>query len=167
MRRAFSVPLAAVALVALGCSSADESARTTLANPDRASFELPSRVLLDGCGTLDCHGSPLRYFRLVGYGAARLPDAGVRPGDPKIFPAEVDANYAAVLGIEPEVMREVVADRGAEPERLTLIRKARGTEHHKGNSPAPAGSDRDLCLVSWLSGAVDTAACTRALPATP
>jgi hypothetical protein len=60
-------------------------------------------------------------------------------------------------------MSAVIADAGAHPERLTLIRKARGTEHHKGGTVIHAGDDADTCLGSWLRSALDSAACQRSL----
>jgi hypothetical protein len=56
----------------------------------------------------------------------------------------------------------VLADSGRQPEGLTLIRKERGMEHHKGNAIFRANDDGDRCLVSWVSGTVDPAPCQRA-----
>lgn len=150
------------------CSSPETNARVDPVGPDRTTFEPVARVLARRCGTLDCHGSLYRNLRLYGYGGLRLdpsllpestPDAG---GSGGITPAEVDANYQAVIGLEPEVMRLVVVDKGFAPERLTLIRKARGTEEHKGAGPIKLGDDADRCLVTWLASSTDTAACDRA-----
>ena len=60
-------------------------------------------------------------------------------------------------------MSAVVADGGAHPERLTLIRKARGTEKHAGGARVVAGDPQDRCILSWLSGTVDQAVCGQAL----
>jgi hypothetical protein len=43
---------------------------------------------------------------------------------------------------------------------LTLLRKARGAEKHEGNTVFAAGSQGDRCLLSWLEGSVDQAACS-------
>ena len=59
-------------------------------------------------------------------------------------------------------MAQVVLSGGREPERLSLIRKGRGAEHHKGGTRLPAGSDGDRCIVSWLRNAVDADACAAA-----
>ena len=69
-----------------------------------------------------------------------------------------------MVGLEPEVMSAVVSQGGAQPERLTLVRKARGTEAHKGGSLMNAGDDRDVCLTSWLAGKTDTVACAKVQP---
>jgi hypothetical protein len=66
-----------------------------------------------------------------------------------------------VIGLEPELLSQVVADQGRRPERLTIVRKARNLEHHKGGKLFSAGDDRDRCFTTWLAGAVDAAACQR------
>jgi hypothetical protein len=76
--------------------------------------------------------------------------------------AEHDANYASVIGLEPELTAQVYAQGGDRPERLTLIRKARLEEHHEGRAAAPRGGDADRCIVSWLTGSLDSAACAAA-----
>jgi hypothetical protein len=93
-------------------------------------------------------------------------------GDRPLMPActtadEVEQDYLSAVGLEPEAMSAVVADGGAHPERLSLIRKARGTEHHKGGTPIRAGDDADKCLTSWLASQTDRAACVRAFPVSP
>jgi hypothetical protein len=60
-------------------------------------------------------------------------------------------------------MSSVVAAGGANPERLTFVRKARGTESHKGGAVVVPGDARDVCITSWLRGAADADACTAAL----
>ena len=64
-----------------------------------------------------------------------------------------------MIGLEPEVMSDVVRDGGRLPDRLTLVRKARAQEHHKGGKLFVEGDDRDRCLTSWLAGQLDLAAC--------
>jgi hypothetical protein len=119
-------------------------------------------MLAARCGTLDCHGNVRGNLRLYGYGGLRL--GGGSPDDGDIRPEEVRANHEAVIALEPEVMRAVVLERGAAPERLTLVRKARGEEDHRGGAPIVRGDDADRCLLSWLASSVDPAACTAAAP---
>jgi hypothetical protein len=154
--------------VAFACSTPDTSARIDPIGPDRASFEIVAKVLVRKCGTLDCHGETHRNFRLYGYGGLRLPSDGRRPdvGGGDIGSDELEADYQAVISVEPEIMRQVVLDKGAAPERLTLVRKARGTEEHKGKSAVLIGDDADKCITTWLASAVDNAACARVLPST-
>ena len=125
-----------------------------------------SEVLVVRCGSLDCHGSKYRNYRLVGAGAGRL-DPTATPDGAKTTDAEIAYNYGSTLGVEPETMREVAAAKGAGAEKLTLVRKARGEEAHKGDRRIVPGDPADRCLLSWLSGATDTTACAAAKAAEP
>jgi hypothetical protein len=133
---------------------------STLAAPARASYEPVHDVLETTCGTLDCHGQAGRNLRLYGGRGLRLSPTD-NPADNPTTHAEYDQSYWSVIGLEPEVMSDVVLDEGRVPERLTLVRKARNLEHHKGGKLFAAGDDRDRCLTSWLAGHLDTAACMR------
>jgi hypothetical protein len=131
----------------------------------------PGLFLDARCGTLDCHGSTQRNMVLYGFEGLRL-DTRSDPSEPVPLPGSQDttvdelvADYHAVVGLEPELLTAVVKDGGASPERLTLIRKARGTESHKGNKLWDAGDDADVCITSWLASNVDKGACARALMA--
>jgi hypothetical protein len=151
--------LASIALD--GCSSPDITARTSPAAPDRSTFKPLAIVLVSRCGSLDCHGSAYRNMRLYGFGSARL-DPADRPDTPDTTNAESDADYDAVVALEPEIMAEVVAGGGKDYERLTLVRKARNEEAHKGGEPIVPGTDADRCLLSWLASSVDQNACKSA-----
>ena len=83
--------------------------------------------------------------------------------DSQATPDEHTATYRSLVGLEPEVMSQVVAGHGAHPELLTFVRKARGTETHKGGQLITPGDVQDTCIVSWLAGATDTTACVQAL----
>ena len=150
------------ALVLAACTTLVSDPVLMETPPDRASFAGVGAYLGHRCGTLDCHGSTFRNLQLSGFEGNRASPSDVAGGAPTT-PAELDASYRSVIALEPEILNAVVADRGAHPERLTLIRKARGTEHHKGQAIVVAGDDPDTCLTSWLAGAVDSAACARAL----
>lgn len=146
-----------VALWGLGCGvGAEEGA--AVSQPDRASFPLVSGALERRCATLDCHGDAARNLRLFTGSGLRLNATDV-PGSGSTTEAEHDASYRSVVGLEPEVMSAVVAEHGRAPERLTLVRKARGTEEHKGGAMIQAGNAADRCLLSWLAGAPDEASC--------
>jgi hypothetical protein len=131
-----------------------------LAAPDRATFVPVDNVLQASCGTLDCHGQVGRSLRLYGSRGLRWSKTG-NPADDATTPEEYDHSYWSVIGLEPEVMSDVVKDHGRNPERLTMVRKARELEHHKGSKVFTAGDDRDRCLTSWLAGALDADACMR------
>jgi hypothetical protein len=168
MIRPMHPTLATLALAALaGCqgsivgpSRATSQDGSALLAPARATFEPVDDVLQGSCGTLDCHGQPGRSLRLYGGRGLRLSPQGNSADDPTTA-QEYDQSYFAVIGLEPEILSAVVADHGDRPERLTLVRKARNLEHHKGGQLFAAGDDRDRCLTSWLAGTVDAAACQR------
>jgi hypothetical protein len=152
----------ALALLASACAAApDDGARVAIISPDSATFPPVAAFLEHRCGTLDCHGQIGRNLRLYGYDGLRLDAADVSGGQPTTSD-EIEADRRSVVGLEPELMAAVVADAGARPERLTLVRKARGTEHHKGGALIMVGDAQDRCLVGWLANAVDTAACAEA-----
>ena len=159
-RRVFSIS------VALACAAcADPDATVNAGAFDRAEFDFVSPVLMARCGSLDCHGGTYRSYRLHGFGGRRL-DPADRPDDATaVRPAEVDANYAATLGLEPEITARIADGDIDAIGELTIVRKARGSEEHEGGAPfAPDGAG-ERCLVSWLAGRVDEAACADELQA--
>jgi hypothetical protein len=129
--------------------------------PPRAKFEDVADAMQPHCGTLDCHGQAGRNMRLFGARGLRLAP-GATPLDGDTTPAEYDATFWSVVGLEPETMTAVVADHGADPERLSLIRKARGHERHKGGTLMTEGDVLDQCLISWLASAIVASACQAA-----
>jgi hypothetical protein len=162
--------LASVGVVSLGaCSAPDASARVDPIGPSVDQFAYVAPVLSRRCGSIDCHGSKFRNMRVYGYGGQRieamaLPDGGQRMGALPDAPAVVTAQealatYESVIALEPEIMRDVVKSGGANPERLTFLRKGRGDEQHKGYRRLMPGDASDRCITSWLAGSVDTAAC--------
>jgi ABC-type amino acid transport substrate-binding protein len=157
--------LVAVAAIALGlaCSSPAPNARTVETTPDVASFPAVGAMLIQACGTLDCHGTVGRNLRLYGDTGLRLSLTDVPSTLIVTTDAEIAQDYASVVGLEPEIMSQVVASGGANPERLTFVRKARGLEAHKGGAVIAAGDSRDRCITSWLQGHADAASCTAAL----
>lgn len=165
MRRLALLALAACALAVTGtaCSSPDDGARVdATALPSGAAFRPVAIAVLARCGSLDCHGSKYRNLRLYGYGGLRL-DPNARPETKAgglLTEAEVDADYQAVVGVEPELTRQVAAEGGRGSERLTFVRKARGEEAHKGGARIAKGDAADVCVQSWLARSVDVAACT-------
>src|SRR5207253_842046 len=128
------------------------------------------------CGSLDCHGAKQRNFQTWGSESQRLASTDYAGGrDPNnvgggdggtqtdTTPAELDATYRSIVGLEPAVMSAVIESKGREPNMLTFVRKARGTESHKGGKLISPGDDQDKCIASWLKNAVDNDSCTNAL----
>jgi hypothetical protein len=151
---------AALLVISLACAPSET--RNVEVTPDRASFPPVADLLVHRCGTLDCHGQTSRNMRLYGHLGLRLAP-GDRPdskGTSTI--AEYDESFASVVGLEPEIMTTVVSQGGAQPDRLTFVRKARGAENHKGGTLFIEGDPQDRCVTSWLAGATDVAVCTSA-----
>jgi hypothetical protein len=158
--------------LAVACTAPPDDARVGIVAPDRATFP-PVGLLLDHrCGSLDCHGARTRNLQIYGCEGLRLGDAA--PGcrnasgiDTTVD--EHDATFRSLVALEPAVMTAVVQGKGQNPELLTFVRKARGTEAHKGGTLITPGDDQDVCITSWLAGAggtdAATDACARALAA--
>ena len=116
----------ALALLVTGCAAdlgqpEQPSVQLELLAPPRLNFEGVSDAVQPHCGTLDCHGEAGRNLRLFGSRGLRLA-ATDNPREGDTTPAEYDANFWSIVGLEPETLTAVVADKGADPERLSLIR---------------------------------------------
>jgi hypothetical protein len=125
--------------------------------PARADFNRVSDAMQLHCGTLDCHGQIGRNMRLYGHYGLRLA-ATDNPLEAPTSKAEYDASYWSVVGLEPEAMSRVVQTQ-SNPDALSMIRKPRGIEKHKGGQLMTEGDDLDRCLVGWLTDAFDLTAC--------
>lgn len=144
----------------IGCAQVPASGAEGLA-PDREVFPAVADAMELRCATLDCHGAEGRNLRLYSGSGLRLSASDV-PGYGSTSESEYEASYRSIVALEPAVLGAVLSDGGALPERLTLVRKARGTEKHAGGAVIEEGDDADLCLVSWLSPTLDEEACGRA-----
>jgi hypothetical protein len=163
--RARAPSLVVLGLVSSGCGGGDlDTAEFRVPPADEFAFVAPTMVR--HCGSLDCHGVAERNLRLYGQYGLRL-DPQATSHETPTTSAEVDVDYRAVISVEPEILADVFASGGERPERLTLIRKARGAEKHVGKARFPEGSPGDRCLVSFLAGAVDGAACITSLTEDP
>jgi hypothetical protein len=151
------------ARIVLGCAltlacSAPANQETLGAEPSQVDFDAVVKSFGYACGSLDCHGSATRNFRLYSRPGLRLAADDIACGSAATS-AELLADYRSAVGLEPELTSAVFESGGQHPERLTLVRKARGSESHTGGAVFPQGSRGDLCLVSWLQGQVDVASC--------
>jgi hypothetical protein len=158
----FFAALIAIGLALAGCTMVDSNDRIEVEGPPEAQFPPVAAYLVHRCGSLDCHGQVGRNLRIYGRYGLRLDPQGLTNGSPT-SPAEIEADYRSVVALEPEIMAEVVADHGNDPERLTFYRKPRGLESHKGGTLIQKNDAQDLCIRSWLASAVDTTSCTAAL----
>ncbi len=165
-RIAFLIGLALA--LAVACGGPPDDARVGVVTPDPAQFPPVSLLLDHRCGSLDCHGARTRNLQVYGCEGLRLGTAtpGCRNASGTDTTAEEhDATFRSLVALEPAVMTSVVQGKGQNPELLTFVRKARGTESHKGGTLVTPGDDQDICMTSWLAGAVDKNACARALAA--
>ncbi len=148
-----------VAALLAGCAGPEEEGDHFIPAPSRESFPRAADALGSHCGSLDCHGSVARNLRIYSLNGLRI---GEVTGTHSTTDEEYAATYQSVVLLEPEKFGQVIVEGGRGPERLTIVRKGRGTEHHKGGAQAPAGSDADRCFLSWLAQAVDETACGNA-----
>jgi hypothetical protein len=171
----------------VGCSPVKESRIGIDAPPDTEESFGPLGDMLDHrCGTLDCHGQIGRNLRIWGCDGMRL-QSNTSPascsdtnGGSKTTPDEHSATYRSLVGLEPNVMSAVYdgcqsasgsypPPDSCHPELLTFVRKARGTEAHKGGQlitvdGVDGGPDpQDVCIVTWLEGQTDRKQCSKAL----
>jgi hypothetical protein len=152
-----------VPMVAACSVPPSESLSVPQALPDAQTFAPVAELLVVRCGSLDCHGTIARNMRLYGSAGLRW-SASDRPLVPLCnTPEEITQDYESVVGLEPETMGAVVASHAADPDELTMVRKARGIESHKGGQIWTQGDDSDTCLVSWLAGNANGASCEQAL----
>lgn len=148
------------ALALAACSAPPSDSRYVPQSlPDQTSFPDVAELLVLRCGSLDCHGKAARNLRLYGSAGLRLSPTDRPVGPCRDTAAEDAQDYESVVGLEPEVMSAVVSGGGAHPEELTLVRKARGSEAHKGGQIWSQGDDSDRCVTSWLAGKADAVAC--------
>jgi hypothetical protein len=117
--------LPAIALGVLSCATPPTLGDISLGGETRPSLE-QFRTASVGlfveqrCGSLDCHGQPGRPLRIFGpYGLRAYTiddggplDSGLTPGSSVVFDVERRLNYLAIIGLEPEVLRTVLAAKG-------------------------------------------------------
>ena len=166
--------LSAAGVTVAFSSCLPEYANNELSCPPFEDFAAVSTLLERRCGTLDCHGNAARPLRIYGQYGLRLKP--VDSDDDTLFSGnleratteiERESNYRSVCGLEPELTHQVVGGEIA-VERLTLVRKPRLSEKHKGGRIWNEGKPPDRCLVTWLEskyepGTMDTADCEAAI----
>lgn len=165
------LPLLLASLLSLvGCASSPDDGsepRLPVATLDVEAYaSLVQPVLEKKCGSLDCHGQLPRGLRVYGMNGLRLPnDTGNVPGVGVTTAAETRATYVSVVGLEPEKLDALV---GTQPRsrddayRLLLLAKPLAIERHRGGVSLRKGEPAEQCLLSWVLGRTDAAACEAA-----
>ncbi len=169
--------LASIGMGGIGLSVASclpEYANNELLCPPYEDFATVSTLLERRCGTLDCHGNGARPLRIYGqYGLRLKPvdsdDDTLYSGNLERATTEIEreSNYRSVCGLEPERTHRLINGE-ISVEELTMVRKPRLTEKHKGGRIWDQGKPPDRCLVTWLQaqyepGAMDTSDCEAAI----
>jgi hypothetical protein len=158
---ALSIMVAAVVVACAG--SPDTNAVTNIYISPNAFTDFAGGAQADGavysgvigfvalkCGTLDCHGSIGRPFRIFSqYGLRLVDEAGDIPGGAPTTESEIYADYISAISVQPELTSKVFYGL-LDPHTLLLLRKPLGLERHKGGKVLEANADGDLCLTSWL-----------------
>jgi hypothetical protein len=160
----------AAAVAVSSCSPVPGDGRIGIDAPNgsEGQFGIVGDYLDHRCGSLDCHGQIGRNLRVWGCEGMRLdphaiPVCSAPLGGSPTSPAEHQATYRSVVGLEPTVMSAVVDGEGADPELLTFVRKATGLEAHKGGVLITPGDPQWVCITSWLAGRTDVSACANAI----
>ncbi|MDH5673307.1 MAG: hypothetical protein OEZ06_14230 [Myxococcales bacterium] len=148
-----TIPIACLLLASLllgGCF--ETGVDPSLPSPDRERFESEIwPILLRDCGFGACHGSPERFFRVVGPGHIRL-DPETRTGDP-VTAAELNFSYDRTRS-----MLDAEDPEGALLLRKPLSVEAGGAGHEGtdeyGRDIYPDASDpRYQMLADWARSA--------------
>ncbi len=136
------------------CASVPDRNRfTAVVAPDFAIYRANIDLFLHKrCGTLDCHGQAGRGYRIYGYRGFRLysQDAGLISGQQATTDQEIQANFDAIISIEPEEMSRLIAENGENPNRLLFLRKPLNIERHKGGPSLAEDDEGYKCITAWL-----------------
>jgi hypothetical protein len=156
---AFLAPLAAfVVLAACASKPTEDPIRVEAGTLDETTYgTLVHPVMERACGTADCHGMLPRGLRVYGATGLRLENA-----TGATTPDEIRATYISIVGLEPENLKEFTAARTQDKAyKLLVLAKPLTFERHRGGVSLRKGEPAEQCILSWLMGVTDQAACTR------
>lgn len=144
-------------LASASCASAPDKDRVTeVIQPDFAIYkDNVDAYLARRCGTLDCHGQPGRSYRIYsreGFRDYTLQDGSLVSGQQPTTDEERQANFYALISVEPEQLNRVMATQGSDEElsRWIWLRKAQKLERHKGGAVMAEDDPGYKCVVAWL-----------------
>lgn len=168
---------------AIPCPPLDDEETATIEE-----FAVVSSLLEKRCGTLDCHGSLYRPFKIYGKDGLRnfLPEEYNDPvlaqqnmtfsGGLPTTVEELELNRRSICGLEPEKMGQAMAvPAGIEVTDLLLLQKPlgdidctgredEGCVRHKGGQVfIGKGADDTACVSGWIVPPFENGACTAAI----
>lgn len=158
------------ASLAVGCGGFEAGVEDVVTPPfEQVVFRSFSAVMERRCATLDCHGETSRPLRIYGQYGLRRPEPAnsmnvenyaeyYSGGKEPTTLAELEDNYRSICALEPELTAEVFAKKSP-PDVLTIVRKARLREKHKGGLLWNKGDAGDVCVTNWLTGSTDMSPC--------
>ena len=158
-----------VSLTTASCASSPDDSkepRLVVESADPAAFRLGVEAVFERrCGSLDCHGTTARGLRIYSANGLRIPNTvGNAPGIGATTSDEINSNYAAIVGLQPEQMNAFLAKspRTADDAyQLLLLTKPLQIERHKGGAALSKGEPAEQCIVTWLTGKADQALCAK------
>jgi len=150
----------AFAALAVSCASTPDSSSKPglqVTDVDPAGFrDNVEPVFERRCASMDCHGQATAGMRLYSENGLRLPnDAGVVSGSGPTTVDEINANYIAIVGLQPELVNSLMSNpaRTADDVRhLLILAKPLQLERHKGGPALALGEPAEECIVVWLLG---------------
>ena len=158
--------LGGVASLALSCASKpDSSSQPSLqvADVDPAAFrDNVEPVFERRCASIDCHGQVSAGMRLYSEDGLRLPNSdNLAAGSGPTSVAEINANYIALVGLQPELITSVVAKKpnptADDVRHLLILAKPLQLERHKGGPALLLGEPAEECIEIWLQSLMETA----------
>jgi hypothetical protein len=164
-------PLFAALFVLAGCSSVPDNSKDPnliVSQLSLVDFSLGVDAVFERrCGSLDCHGSTARGMRLYSQNGLRIPTQDPNPATPGNGPTsrdEINANFASIVGLQPELMNTFLAKNPKNPDdayQLIILTKPLGLERHKGGNALSKGEPAEQCIVTWLLGKADQGLCAK------
>jgi hypothetical protein len=143
--------ITALAALAAGCETEAQSS-FEFTPPPYESFSVVAYALGAHCGSLDCHGDPLRNLRVYGIQGLRWSPSDVT-GFGGTTDAEVEATFQSIVALEPERLSRILESGGDGADEWIVIAKGRGRQRHAGGSQLVEGQPADACLLGWVSSA--------------
>ena len=150
--------------IAVACSAPPSDARFVETVPDTTTFPAVAAMLIQSCGSLDCHATVGRNLRIYGDTGLRFSPTDVPSVLVPTTADEITQDYDAVIGLEPEIMSAVVASHASQPRAAARSTGSRSASRAtRGARSVNAGDARDVCITTWLEGSADATACKNAL----